>query len=85
MVSRWLYSEGKDLIHLIEDNHRIEKGRNSFDHIALRCTGLNQIIQKLEKNEVKFARFDAEREKQVLIFVEDPAGISVELNFFGES
>lgn len=81
LKSRWLYSGASPLLHLIEDDQRIEKGRNSFDHVALRCENLEEIVRRLEKYDIDYARFDAKKERQILVFVKDPAGTSIELNF----
>ena len=81
LQSRWLYSGTSALLHLIEDEDRHERGRNSFDHIAFRCANLETTILKLQQHDIEFARFDAPQEGQVLLFIQDPAGTSVELNF----
>ena len=95
----WLYLEDRALIHLVGvdpiDNRGLAEylggdidpdtlpGGGSLDHIAFCATDAPDMIRRLKRNNVPF------RERQVpnmdlsQIFVEDPNGITIELNYFG--
>ncbi len=82
----WLYAGDEPILHLItiaknnEDSSQAS-GENYFDHIALRCNGLNNMIKKLEAHQIEFGRLDIKAVNQVQLFITDPAGVKVELNF----
>ncbi|MDE0003122.1 MAG: VOC family protein [Rhodospirillaceae bacterium] len=95
----WLYLENRSVIHLVgvdpDDSRGLEEylggeidpdtllGGGSLDHIAFCATNAPDMIRRLKGNNVPF------RERQVpnmdlnQIFVEDPNGITIELNYFG--
>lgn len=80
----WLYQGDHPMIHLIATER--EGGSNGhFDHFALRCSGIDEIIAKLEQHGVKYGIVETAEIKQTQVFVTDPAGISLELNFYDES
>ena len=95
----WLYLEGHAVIHLVGVDPDDVGGlveylggdidmdtlnvSGSLDHIAFSATDAPAMIRRLQRNNVPF------RERQVpnmalsQIFVEDPNGITIELNYFG--
>lgn len=94
----WLYVDGKAVVHLVgideDDPSGLEQylgavdveeldGSGAFDHIAFRAKNADKLIDLLKSKKVEF------RERQVpdmdlfQIFLEDPNGITVELNYFG--
>ena len=95
----WLYLEDRTVIHLIgidpDDSSGLAEymgrdvnpdtlpGGGSLDHIAFCATDAPDMIRRLKRNNVPF------RERQVpnmdlsQIFVEDPNGITIEINYFG--
>ena len=97
----WLYLDGKAVVHLVgvdpDDPSGLEaylggsidpaslQGSGAFDHLAFRGKGAATMIERLKARGVAF------RERQVpgmdlfQIFVTDPNGITVELNYFGEA
>ena len=78
----WLYSGGSALLHLIEDESRTDQGKNSFDHVAFRCSDLEAMQERLQGHSIDFVFYEEESEKQALLFISDPAGTAVELNFY---
>ena len=95
----WLYLEDRTVIHLIgidpDDSSGLVEymgrdvnpdtlpGGGSLDHIAFCATDAPDMIRRLKRNNVPY------RERQVpnmdlsQIFVEDPNGITIEINYFG--
>ena len=84
------------LIHLdynqspVEDGHlgnlkKIKKdihGRGSIDHIAFRATNAEQLKTKLERNNIPFQQREVPNMNLSQIFLEDPNGITVEINYY---
>ena len=77
----WLYAGDHPVLHLLEDNNRQSGGTGYFDHIALRCDGLEETIARLEAMGVEYHQLDIADVGQTQLFIKDPAGTAVELNF----
>ncbi|MSP05442.1 MAG: hypothetical protein EXR05_09465 [Acetobacteraceae bacterium] len=83
----WLYSAGIATVHLIGfrigENAAQRKATKTgrLDHIAFACSGLKQIRTKLKKHNISFEERVLPRDRQTQIFMRDPDGIAVELNF----
>jgi catechol-2,3-dioxygenase len=81
----WLDIGDKDVLHLITpkegDGRSLKK--SSFDHVAFKTGHYQDVLKKLKRLEIPF------EEKPILgmtahqIFLRDPAGNRVELNFEG--
>jgi hypothetical protein len=65
----------------MEDNSRGVEKSGYFDHVALRCQDKDEIIKRLEKHNISHFELEQPEIKQVQLFITDPAGTSVELNF----
>lgn len=91
----WLYLGDQDVIHVTEggaqvsDNRRRYVGQESsatqgsgvIDHVAFRCTGLEQMLEQLGALDVPFKRRQVSDQGLYQLFLFDPNGIKVELNF----
>lgn len=83
----WLYCGGVPIVHLVE----AEKGEagaaggvhptGALDHIAFRGSDPDSTIAKLKQHDIKFRTNDVPDFRLRQIFVQDPDGILVELNF----
>ena len=92
----WLYLDGKDVVHIgqnaknASDNQQLYLGRPSqnegsgtgaIDHIAFRATGLRATMAHLRSSDIKFTERRASNQALYQLFMYDPNGIKVELNF----
>mgnify|MGYP001591846110 FL=1 len=81
----WLYAAGQAVIHLIEDTARKPHSEPGFlDHIAFRSAGLPAMIERLESHGVTFRQSRVPGRNMAQLFVTDPAGTGLEINFPGE-
>jgi catechol-2,3-dioxygenase len=82
----WLYIEDKDVLHLITpkegDGRSLQK--SSFDHIAFKTTNYQGVLQKLKALNIPFEGKPIPGMTSHQIFLRDPAGNRVELNFDGD-
>ena len=86
----WLYAGHQPLVHLTacdESDVRTngEFGQNFFDHVAFSCKGLPGVIERLERLNIPYEVVEIASLAQTQVFIRDPAGVGVELNFVDES
>lgn len=92
----WMYLDGKDVVHIgrsakhAGDNQRTYLGRlaqdagagtGAIDHIAFRAEGLKQTMTHLRRCGVEFNERRANGQALYQLFMYDPNGVKVELNF----
>ena len=76
----WLYAGDRPVVHLSErDSDTI--GTSALDHYAFTCEGLDAMMARLREYHVAFTVDPARDSKNAQLFLEDPAGVSLELNF----
>jgi catechol 2,3-dioxygenase-like lactoylglutathione lyase family enzyme len=84
----WLYADNKAVIHLsVTEEWMNTADKIHFNHVAFACNGLVEFVGNLDKKAIKYnleQRSLADREV-TQIFLYDPVGIKVELNFAGET
>lgn len=83
----WLYGGGAPLVHLVEasEQSRVPAAASgpgtALDHVAFGCTGLEEMLGRLERLGVaKLVRAQSAT-GQILLRLEDPCGLRVELVF----
>ena len=82
---QWLYAGSNAIVHLSEDeNQTSRKGKDYLDHIALRCVGVNEFVTKLKKDSIQYRHAYIPELDLTQLFFDDPAHITIELNFEGE-
>ena len=84
----WLYAGRDPIVHLsIRDPDAGETGAmtGSIDHYALTCHGLSETLGRLARLGVAHHAVKVPGRDQVQIFLRDPAGVKLELNFSDEA
>jgi catechol 2,3-dioxygenase-like lactoylglutathione lyase family enzyme len=79
----WLYIGDKDVVHLItpkEDDGRSPQ-KSSYDHVAFKAGDYQGILKKLKALNIPFEEKPIPGMTAHQIFLRDPAGNRVELNF----
>ena len=84
----WLYTGGQPTVHLIGPRES-ENGRppreagetGLLDHVAFSCTGLQAMKAKLAERGLRYEERVVPRDGQVQLFLRDPNGVQVELNY----
>ncbi|MFT4562163.1 MAG: catechol 2,3-dioxygenase-like lactoylglutathione lyase family enzyme [Gammaproteobacteria bacterium] len=91
----WLYLEGRAVVHLAGDDGTgsyekyLEKpkiqvggGTGALDHIAFRCGKFEDFRTKLDSLDVGYTHKVVPEFELQQLFVKDPDGLTIELNFF---
>jgi catechol 2,3-dioxygenase-like lactoylglutathione lyase family enzyme len=76
----WLYAGGHPVVHLTVKD-RDENGSSALDHFSFTCEGLERAMELLRERGIEFSLDPARDTKNAQLFVQDPAGVSLELNF----
>ena len=92
----WMYLGGVDVVHIgrsakhASDNQKVYLGRlaqdtgagtGAIDHIAFRAKGLRETLAHLRRHGIEFSERRANGQALYQLFMVDPNGIKVELNF----
>ncbi len=84
----WLYCGDVPTVHLIgpRENEagmpaRTPGATGLLDHIAFSCTGLAAMKANLQRRGIAFEERVIPRDRQTQLFLRDPDGIAVELNY----
>jgi catechol 2,3-dioxygenase-like lactoylglutathione lyase family enzyme len=91
----WLYLGDTDVLHLTVGGTKASESRLKYlgqestatsgsgvvDHVAFRATGLLEMIDQLKKKGVAFKERRVNDQGLYQLFVTDPNGVKIELNF----
>lgn len=80
----WLYCEEIPVVHLSVSEEPLTSNRTHFNHVAFACSGVASCIELLKDNHIDYTFRFAEEPLMSQVFIFDPVGIKVELNFAGE-
>jgi catechol 2,3-dioxygenase-like lactoylglutathione lyase family enzyme len=77
----WLYAGNAPIVHLTEKEVDVTASAGAFNHIALACEDLESIEARLRTHGIQFTVERVPMTGQVQLFLKDPAGVELELNF----
>src|SRR3954451_10428411 len=92
----WMYVDNIDIVHigpsakqageiqkkyLGRTSQKSEAGTGALDHIAFRATGLRPMLEHLKREKVPFSQRRANGQALFQLFLYDPNGIKIELNY----
>jgi catechol 2,3-dioxygenase-like lactoylglutathione lyase family enzyme len=80
----WLYLGADPVIHLVQktsDEAPSAMDTGAIDHIAFRGVDLNATRQALAREGIGFREAVVPRDNSIQLFVHDPDGVRIELNF----
>lgn len=80
----WIYSEGRPVVHLVDiapTDEQQKPDSGVVHHIAFVSTGFNQMKQRLAGKKVWFETREVPGGELWQIFVRDPNGVMIELNY----
>jgi catechol-2,3-dioxygenase len=82
----WLYAGGKDIVHLTEapeEEYRPARAAGTLDHVAFTCSDVESFRRRLMSHRIPFTSEEVPLTGELQIFLTDPAGNGIELNFAG--
>jgi hypothetical protein len=91
----WLYLGSEPVIHLSEGGANVSQNRMRYlgqqstategtgviDHVAFRATGLPEMLAHLKKHKIEFKERQVDDQGLYQLFLFDPNGVKVELNY----
>ncbi len=79
----WLYCGDEAVIHLVGVDDQPDEGTGTIDHVAFEAGGLDDMIGLLEDCGIPFHVRDVPGRDIRQVFLHDPNGVKIELNFRG--
>ena len=82
-VGYWMYLGGQPVLHLVQrpDGQAHHAGSGNVDHVAFEADDLAGTRRALAEANIPFRQAMVPRDGTVQIFLQDPDGLTVELNF----
>lgn len=93
----WMYAGEQPVVHLVgideekpeglyeylgKEQLAFDKGSGAVDHLAFRASNAEALKQILNERNIEFREREVPDMKLFQIFVEDPNGVTVELNYW---
>ncbi len=81
----WLYCGGVPIVHLMkmEKSDRPNEHNGRLDHIAFKCTDPDHVLGLMRERGIRFVANLVWEIGTLQVFVHDPDGLQIELNFRG--
>jgi catechol 2,3-dioxygenase-like lactoylglutathione lyase family enzyme len=80
-VGHWLYAGNDPILHLSVRREGESMAGGAIDHIAFACRDLAAMRAKLDATGIAYRLAHVPQARQFQVFLRDPAGNGVELNF----
>ena len=82
----WLYIGNKDVLHIVtpKEGDGRSSQQSSFDHVAFKTAHYQDVLKKLKSLNISFDERSIPGMTAHQIFLRDPSGNRVELNFDGD-
>ncbi len=77
----WLYAGDAPIVHMGITADQTKLPASAIDHYAFTVNGLDEVFKMLKEKKIDFRSFQVPDNPARQIFVEDPDGVMVELNF----
>jgi catechol 2,3-dioxygenase-like lactoylglutathione lyase family enzyme len=81
----WLYAGDKDVVHLVEVEQPAAPGEVALDHFAFDIEDYDEALRRVEGTGLRFRATATPGTSVKQIFVRDPNGVTIELNWKGPS
>ena len=81
----WIYAGDKPILHLVSETGRKDHGSGAIDHVAINCADIRGTIDQIKKDSVPFEVRKVPARPLQQVFVHDPDGVMIELNFWHEA
>jgi len=80
----WLYCAETPVVHLIGVDSQAAQGTGTLDHIAFRAGDYRSYQKRLRQQGIPFTERDVPGMTLHQMFLKDPVGVTIELNFWDE-
>ncbi len=81
----WLYCGDRPVVHLVGGGARKDTGTGAIDHVAFRASGLDDYRARLNERGIAFRERDVPGQPLHQLFLADPDGVTIEINFRDEA
>ncbi len=81
----WLYCDGRPVVHLVQRGQKAGGETGAVDHLAFRANGLADFTRHLAERGVVFEESEVPGLGLHQVFLSDPDGVRIEVNFPGEA
>ena len=81
----WMYAGEKAILHIVSETTRKDHGSGAIDHVAINCDDIRGCIDTLKKDGMPFEVRKVPARPLQQVFVHDPDGVMIELNFWHEA
>ena len=94
-AGRWFYLDGAPVVHAgtadfaggypdngVKNKSNLKNGTGRLDHVAFRADDIQEFKDRLTKAEIDFHTQEVKSFNLTQLFVKDPDGLTIELNFF---
>ena len=81
----WLYAGDQPVVHLVLRNSIHTGPTGAIHHVALKASGLSETKRRLDKHQVAYTETIVPDLRVTQLFVDDPNGVKLELNFYQDA